>query len=292
MSMHGSLHIAPIALQPGSLVLDVGTGTGIWAIEFARNSPSTHVIGTDLSSIQATTDVPANCEFRIANAEETWTFQEPFDFIHSRLICFGMHDWPGYFRRCFDNLKPGGWVEAQEYNFPLVCDDESAGPDSALMRYASLTKEAMAKGGIDAGPEDKFKECMSTQGFVNIRETVMKLPCGPWPKDEAGKKLGGLQRQNILMVQEGASMMLFSKQLGWTKEEIETLIVEVREDLEDLGKHIYCRVYVDLRLVLEENSADVELMTGLRIVLKNQSRDNSRTNDSRKIQYRFVCAKV
>ena len=292
MSMHGSLHVSPIALQANSLALDVGTGTGIWAIEFARNNPSTRVIGTDLSRIQATTDVPANCEFKIENAEEAWTFEEPFDFIHSRLLSCGMHDWPGYFRRCFNNLKPGGWVEAQEYNFPLVCDDESAGPDSALMRYASLTKEAMAKGGIDAGPEEKFKDYMSTEGFVNIRETVMKLPCGPWPEDEAGKKLGKLQRQNILMVQEGASMMLFTKQLGWTKEEIETLIVEVREDLEDLGKHIYCRVYVDLRLVLTEHFADIELMAGLRIVLKNQSKDSSRTNDSQKFQYRFARAKV
>lgn len=242
MSMRGSLHIAPIVLQPGSLVLDVGTGTGIWAIDFARSNPFTRVIGMDLSSIQPTTNVPANCEFKLANAEEAWTFEEPFDFIHSRLLCFGMHDWSGYFRRCFNNLKPGGWVEAQEDNFPLVCDDDSAGPDSALMRFASLTKEAMAKGGIDAGPEDRFKEYMSIQGFVNIRETVMKQPCTPWPEDEDGKKLGGLQRQNILMALEGGSMMLFTKQLGWTKGEVEALILEVREDLEDLGKHIYCRV--------------------------------------------------
>lgn len=245
MSMEGSLHIAPIVLEPGFLTLDVGTGTGIWAIVFAKSNPSTRVIGTDLSSIQPTTNVPPNCEFQISNAEESWTFMEPFDFIHSRLLYFGMHDWPGYFRRCFDNMKPGAWVETQECNFPLCCDDGSAGPDSALMKWSNLINEAMKKGGIDAKPGERFKEYLSAQGFISMRETVMKWPCGPWPEDQAGKRLGRLQKQNILMALEAASLMLFTKQLGWTKEEVEAIIREAREDLEDLGKHIYCRMYVD-----------------------------------------------
>lgn len=29
-------------------ILDLGTGTGIWAIEFAQNSPQTEVFGIDI----------------------------------------------------------------------------------------------------------------------------------------------------------------------------------------------------------------------------------------------------
>ena len=41
---------------------------------------------------------------------------------------------------------------------------------------------------------------------------------------------------------EGLSMMLLTKQLGWATEEVNDLIQKVRQDLEDLGKHIYCPV--------------------------------------------------
>ena len=50
-TLDGKLHVAPIP-QDVQNVLDVGTGTGIWAIDFADEYPSARVIGTDLSPIQ------------------------------------------------------------------------------------------------------------------------------------------------------------------------------------------------------------------------------------------------
>jgi tRNA G46 methylase TrmB len=41
------LHFAP--LERPRRVLDIGTGTGIWAIQFAERNPETQVVGTDLS---------------------------------------------------------------------------------------------------------------------------------------------------------------------------------------------------------------------------------------------------
>ncbi|CZR62967.1 uncharacterized protein PAC_12864 [Phialocephala subalpina] len=50
MTMNNKLHLAPIT-NPQN-VLDIATGTGIWAIEFAQEYPSASVLGTDLSPIQ------------------------------------------------------------------------------------------------------------------------------------------------------------------------------------------------------------------------------------------------
>lgn len=44
------LHLAPL-VNPGR-VLDIGTGTGIWAIQMGDQYPESTIIGTDLSPIQ------------------------------------------------------------------------------------------------------------------------------------------------------------------------------------------------------------------------------------------------
>ena len=63
---------APLQGQPAN-VLDIGTGTGIWATEFAELNPESNVIGTDLSQIQPTHAAPPNCSFVREDVEDNWT---------------------------------------------------------------------------------------------------------------------------------------------------------------------------------------------------------------------------
>lgn len=91
---------APINLEPQK-VLDLGTGTGIWAIDFADMFPSAEVIGTDLSAIQPEW-LPPNLRFEIDDAESDWTWKpESFDYIHNRNFVCAIRDWPKLVQQTF-----------------------------------------------------------------------------------------------------------------------------------------------------------------------------------------------
>jgi SAM-dependent methyltransferase len=92
LTFDGKLFIALIPFHISN-VLDIGTGTGIWAIDFADAHPSAIVIGTDLSPIQPTW-VPPNVKFKIDDCEAEWTYPDNyFDYIHIQGLSGCVKDW-------------------------------------------------------------------------------------------------------------------------------------------------------------------------------------------------------
>lgn len=68
MVMDGRLHLAPFSDdRPPRRVLDIATGTGIWAIEMGDKYPEAEIIGSDLSPIQPGF-VPPNVRFFIEDS--------------------------------------------------------------------------------------------------------------------------------------------------------------------------------------------------------------------------------
>jgi hypothetical protein len=68
LTFHHKLLTCPVEMKRVHRVLDVGTGTGAWAIAFARQHPECHVIGVDLSPVQPSW-VPPNAEFMIDDVD-------------------------------------------------------------------------------------------------------------------------------------------------------------------------------------------------------------------------------
>jgi hypothetical protein len=89
-------------LEKPRYVLDIGTGTGEWAVDMGDLYPNAEIIGVDLSPIQ-TAWVPLNVRFEIANVELTWTWPDDyFSLIYSSLMVLGsIRDPRCYFRQAF-----------------------------------------------------------------------------------------------------------------------------------------------------------------------------------------------
>src|SRR5207248_6487510 len=113
--LEGQLYHAPIGPNPQQ-ILDLGTGTGIWAIEVSDAFPSAAVVGVDIAPIQPMW-MPINCRFELDDVEDMWTFRErKFDFIHARDLIQNIRDWRKLVGQAHRSLKPGGWLElACEY---------------------------------------------------------------------------------------------------------------------------------------------------------------------------------
>lgn len=191
LTFGGRLYLAPLHEKNLHRVLDVGTGTGLWAIDFADEHPQSQVLGNDLSPIQPVF-LPPNLSFEVDDLEEPWTFSTKFDYIHARMMTGSIVDWPRLIKQSYENLTPGGWLELQDITFPAKCDDGTWPEDSSLKKWTEMMQEASLKFGRDASSAEQYKEQMIAAGFEDVVEIKYKWPMNRWPKDAKMKELGML----------------------------------------------------------------------------------------------------
>lgn len=227
------LFFAPI--QNPRHTLDIGTGTGIWAMDFADEYPDCQVVGTDLSPIQPNF-VPPNLSFVIDDAEDHWLWEQKFDFIHFRLMGGSFKDWRTVMQSAYDCLAPGGYIEIQDYELPPKSLDGSV-KETALERWGELLIEAAKVASRPIGCCESFKEWLENVGFVDIQQQVFVWPTNPWPKGDDEKTLGKWNLLNVTDGLEGFSLALLTRFLKWEKPEVDVLCAQVRADLRDRSIH-------------------------------------------------------
>lgn len=173
----GDLYRAPINRdRPPRRILDVGTGTGEWAVEMAEDFTTAEVVGTDLSPIQPSW-APPNCRFYIDDAESDWTFApgEAFDYIHVRSLSGGIGDWPRLMRQAFHHLRPGGWFEAQESEAIVLSDDGTHEHAATIVDWQNRLNQASKKFGKPLHTAPEIAGWMETEGFINVSDDIYKV---------------------------------------------------------------------------------------------------------------------
>ncbi|KAI8296510.1 Secondary metabolism regulator LAE1 [Colletotrichum sp. SAR 10_98] len=207
-SIGNKLFLAPLEKEKVHRILDIGTGTGIWAIEMGDVFENAEIIGIDLSPIQPKW-VPPNVKFEVDDVESPWVVSRKYNYIMCRHMVASILDWPKLVRNIYETLI-----------------------------------EACNMIGRDACPGPKVEGWVRDQGFRNVHHQKFMLPVGPWPKDPHYRDIGMLNLAQTLEGLEGFSLKLFCGVLGRTKEEVFVELSQVRKELKTGAFHAMFDLHV------------------------------------------------
>ena len=238
LTFDGKLGLAPIPPDLSS-ALDVGTGTGLWAIDFADQYPSASVIGTDLSPIQPHW-LPPNLRFEVDDCEAEWTFGEGrFDYIHVRSLFGAICDWPRFYAQAMRALKPGGYLEHAEFAPGAGSDDGTVNENNAAGNWQNEAIESAKVTGRTF--EIMYRMCglVREAGYQDVVEKKYKWPLGPWPKDKKLKELGWWAQRHVDAGLENWCLALLTRVFGWSYSQVMEHVAKVRANLWDKKIHAW-----------------------------------------------------
>lgn len=198
-------------------ILDVGAGTGRWALEMARLFPRANVIGLDVnplpideaaSSAPGADPRPSNYAFVPGNVLEGLPFPDhSFDFVHMRLLIMAIpHDrWPFVVNELIRVTRVGGWVESVETTIL-----EHGGP--AMSQIITWSTTILGRRGVDLMDGERVGDLLRTDGLANVTIQPVMLPCG-----EYGGRIGKMVAADYLSGAKGLGGLAAT--LGMTTQE-------------------------------------------------------------------------
>ncbi|KAF2112111.1 methyltransferase LaeA [Lophiotrema nucula] len=205
-----ALHQAPIPQnweQPR--ILDLGCGTGIWAIDMADRYTNAEVVGLDLVNIQPE-KIPPNLRFRVPrDYESPWTLgEDSWDLIHMRMACGSVSSWPELYQKIFAHLRPGyGWIEHVEIDLEPRCDDGTLPPNSDVRKWYDYLADATSRVFRPIAYNHQTRQMLQSAGFIDIQEIVIRAPYNSWPNDPHQKDIG---RWYNLGITEGLDALTYA----------------------------------------------------------------------------------
>lgn len=173
--LNGRLYRAPLQPNNTDRILDFGPGTANWALDVAELFPAAEVVGIDLSPIQPIWSSP-NCKFFVDDVESEWAYlDEPFDYIHGRAMGGSISNWGHLLAQIYQHLKPGGWVELQEYEFVIRSDDGTHRQMHAFTDFSNKMEAAYLEFGKPMDVALQLRQKLLNAGFEDVVDDFYKV---------------------------------------------------------------------------------------------------------------------
>ncbi|KAL4746949.1 hypothetical protein BDW72DRAFT_206905 [Aspergillus terricola var. indicus] len=244
--------VAPLdlPLKKNIKILDVAARGGAWIYSLLDSDDGTYAKArvTGLEPAWMVGDAgPSWLLHRDLEGPWPFTAKEAFHLIHGEALGGLLKDWDGFYANVFKHLVPGGWVEIREHDlkfFPREGKEKDMeGKWDATKQWSELMDDAARKFGkrINMGAEQK--ELMEKAGLVDVQEQVFKVPTREW-KDDPTTKHGKYAHRHWILNIEGYSLRLFTKTLGWSKEDTDDLMKRVLQELDQEDLQLYSMFYL------------------------------------------------
>jgi hypothetical protein len=139
-----------------------------------------------------------------------------------------------------ENLNPGGWLVAQEHDLCVYSDDDKNLDRAPYTKeWLGQLSEAAERNGKPINIGCHQKQLMEGGGFADVTERIVKVPIGQWARDPDLKTIGGLERLHLNQSVEAHSLALFTRVLGYSSEQANSLFTKVCNEVNDRRLHLY-----------------------------------------------------
>ncbi len=177
----GADFLAPVS-APTS-ILDVGSGTDIWARSVAARYPSAAVAAFDIRPARDAETAPENCVHIQGDVLDGLPFADgAFNLTHARFLAKAIPAprWPDVLGEIVRVTARGGWIELVEATIP-----REGGP--ALEQLVRWGAELASRAGIDLRTGELLSEKLRAAGIDRVTVRELALPVGG--RKKAGKQL-------------------------------------------------------------------------------------------------------
>jgi len=103
--------------------------------------------------------------------------------------------------------------------------------DWPLLKFYQHCCEGMKRFGLNPHVPATVADLLTAAGFTNVRVQVFNVPIGRWPRNRTLKEIGMYWQACIEDFLQAAGLGLLVKALGWSRDEVEVFLVDVRKSL-------------------------------------------------------------